>query len=93
MQQFYSGHISGAQRLSMGNVLICEGVPGRLFEVTRGGQVAWEWITPFLTGGPDGSLRTWIYRAYRYELSHPAFANKNLDPEAYRQVNASLGLV
>ena len=91
-QQFYSGHISGVQRLSMGNVLICEGTSGRLFEVTRKGEVAWEWITPFVSGKDDGSRSTWIYRAYRYRLEHPAVADQDLDPDAYRQLNAAYGL-
>jgi hypothetical protein len=91
-QQFYSGHISGAQRLKLGNVLICEGTSGRLFEVTRKGEVVWEWITPFVEGSPDGKLTTWIYRAYRYGLDHPAVAGRDLDPNHYKQLNGSLGL-
>ncbi len=34
-----------------------------------------------------------IYRAYRYGLSHPAIADRNLTPDAYKQLNASLGLL
>jgi hypothetical protein len=91
-QQFFSGHISSAQRLAMGNVLICEGTSGRLFEVTRSGEIVWEWITPFVYGQPDGSLLTWIYRAYRYDVDHPAFAGRDLDPARYRALNTTLGL-
>jgi outer membrane protein assembly factor BamB len=92
-QQFFSGHISNAQRLEMGNVFICEGTSGRLFEVTRNNEVVWEWITPFVHGSDDGRLSISIYRAYRYGLNHPAIANHDLDPDAYRQLNASLGLM
>ena len=91
-QQFYSGHISGAQRLRLGNVLICEGTSGRLFEVTREGEIAWEWITPFVNGTPDGKLFTWIYRAYRYELDHPAVANRTFSPQTYSAFNEMHGL-
>ena len=52
--QFFSGHISGASRLPTGNVLVCEGTSGRLFEVTRGGQVVWEWINPFVNNNSRG---------------------------------------
>ena len=90
-QQFYSGHISGAQRLDRGNVLICEGTAGRLFEVTRKGEVIWEWITPFMNGNPKGDLITWIYRAYRYSLDHPAVANWDLDPDAYKSLKQRPG--
>jgi len=92
-QQFFSGHISSAQRLEMGNVLICEGTSGRLFEVTRNNEVVWEWISPFVHGSDDGALSVSIYRAYRYGLSHPAIADRNLTPDAYQQLNASLGLL
>ena len=92
-QQFFSGHISNAQRLKMGNVFICEGTSGRLFEVTRTNEVVWEWISPFVDGSDDGDLSISIYRAYRYGLNHPAIANRNLSPDAYKQLNASLGLI
>ena len=92
-EQFFSGHLSSAQRLDLGNVLICEGTPGRLFEVTRKGEVVWEWITPIVTGSPDGRIRTWIYRAFRYSVSHPAFADREMNPERYRQMNVAYGLL
>jgi hypothetical protein len=43
---FYSGLLSGAQRLPNGNTLICSGVPGAIFEVTAEGEVVWEYTTP-----------------------------------------------
>jgi hypothetical protein len=64
-----------------------------LFEVTRNNEVVWEWISPFVDGSDDGSLSISIYRAYRYGLDHPAFANRTLTPDAYQQLNASLGLM
>lgn len=91
--QFFSGHISNAQRLEMGNVFICEGTSGRLFEVTRNNEVVWEWISPFVNGSDDGGLNVSIYRAYRYGLNHPAVVDQDMDPNAYKQLNASLGLI
>ena len=44
---FYSAFISGAQRLENGNTLICSGAPGRIFEVTRDGEVVWDYRNPF----------------------------------------------
>lgn len=40
---FYASHISGAQRLTNGNTLICDGPNGRLFEVSDAGQIVWEY--------------------------------------------------
>ena len=92
-EQFYSGHISSAQRLAQGNVLICEGTPGRLFEVTRQGEIVWEWLNPFVGGNEQGRLFQWIYRANRYPLDHPAFAHKTLNPANYHHINSAYNLL
>ncbi len=49
---FFSHYISGSQRQPNGNTLICEGANGRIFEVTAGGEIVWEYVNPFpnLTG-------------------------------------------
>ncbi|MEW6744897.1 MAG: aryl-sulfate sulfotransferase [Planctomycetota bacterium] len=44
---FFSGFISGAQRLPNGNTLICSGEQGRLFEVKPDGAIVWEYVIPF----------------------------------------------
>jgi hypothetical protein len=63
---FFSPYESGAQRLPNGNTLICEGAFGRLFEVTREGEVVWEYINPYF--GDAGLLgeNNWVFRAFRY---------------------------
>jgi len=51
--------------------LICEGQWGRIFEVTPGGEIVWELVSPFM--GPDGNgdLSNEIFRAYRYAQTSP----------------------
>jgi hypothetical protein len=44
---FFSHYISGAQRQSNGDTLICEGSNGRIFEVTPAGEIVWEYVNPF----------------------------------------------
>ena len=44
---FYSYHISSAERQPNGNTVICEGAPGRIFEVTPDQNIVWEYINPF----------------------------------------------
>jgi hypothetical protein len=39
---FYSSFISSARRLPNGNTLIDEGMNGRIFQITRQGQIVWE---------------------------------------------------
>jgi len=40
---FYASHLSGAQRLSSGNTLICNGETGKIFEVTPEGATVWQY--------------------------------------------------
>ena len=58
---FFASHYSSAQRLQNGNTLICEGNPGRAFEVTPDGEVVWEFVNEFDAGWFGSSM----YRAYR----------------------------
>jgi hypothetical protein len=65
--EFFSPYISGAQRLANGNTLICEGCHGRLFEVTREGEVVWEYVSPHFAQEPGApGLNNWVFRAFRY---------------------------
>jgi hypothetical protein len=73
-KKFYSSVTSGAQRLMNGNTLICEGDTGRVFEVTRKGEVVWEyfpewWDTVTPAGDAAGTFMglatAGLYRAYR----------------------------
>jgi hypothetical protein len=46
---FYSGHISGCQRLPNGNTFVTSGTQGHLFEVTYDGEVVWDYVVPAST--------------------------------------------
>jgi hypothetical protein len=74
---FFSPYISGAQRLANGNTLICEGVHGRIFEVTRAGETVWEYVSPhfFVEAGRPG-LNNWVFRAFRYTPEEIAAARR-----------------
>jgi len=71
---FHSPHISGCQRLASGNTLICEGLWGRIFEVTPLGDVVWEYISPYFVqstrNAPDRNSNS-VFRAYRYASDGP----------------------
>ncbi len=59
---FFATNISGAQRLPNGNTMVTEGPDGRLFEVTRDGDIVWEYIFPEFTGARRSNS---VYRGYR----------------------------
>ncbi|MBR5319567.1 MAG: aryl-sulfate sulfotransferase [Peptococcaceae bacterium] len=64
----YSPLISGAQRLPNGNTFITIGMDGRMIEVTRMGELVWEYISPYFFRSMP-SLNE-VYRAYRYPYAY-----------------------
>lgn len=73
---FFSPNISGAQRLANGGTLICEGLMGRIFEVTREGEIVWEYLSPFFSPYEgDGSANN-LFRAYRYGADSPEIGGR-----------------
>jgi hypothetical protein len=90
-EQFFSGHISGAERQPNGNVLVCEGASGRIFEISRRGETVWEWTSPFVVN-TAGRMRAWVFRAHRYAPDHAALRNRALDPAEFAAFNRLYGL-
>jgi hypothetical protein len=70
---FYSSVMSGCQRLPNGNTLIAEADVGRIFEVTKCGEVVWEYLLGWANpqkppaGAPIFAAlgQSACYRAYR----------------------------
>jgi Arylsulfotransferase (ASST) len=63
---FFSSFVSSARRLPNGNTLIDEGMDGRLFQITPGGDIVWEYVNPYpgrstVDGKPF--LNSLVYRA------------------------------
>jgi hypothetical protein len=53
---FYSSGLSNAQRLPNGNTFVCEGIRGRLFEVTAEGLPVWEYVNRLSEAAPDTGM-------------------------------------
>ncbi len=87
---FFSGYISGAQRLPNGNTLICDGAHGTFFEVTSEGEVVWKYVNPVTREGPlaqgdpipttQKGTSNQVFRAYRYGSDYAGLADKDLTP-------------
>jgi hypothetical protein len=88
---FFSAYISGAQPLSNGNTLICEGDNGRFFEVDGKGNVVWEYVNPIGTityvqgANPNGTNN--VFRCSQYPVSYPAFKGRVMTPGAPLELN------
>ena len=79
---FFSAFISGAQRLPNGNTLVCEGMTGRVFEITYEGEMVWEYVNPFFGYDERFGHANRLFRAYRYGPDFPGFKGKDLTTEA-----------
>ncbi len=79
---FYSSMFSSCQRLSNGNTLVCEGMTGRIFEITMYQALVWEYVNAF--PGPSnpkspGESRSYpVYGAYRYGHDYPGLSGIEL---------------
>lgn len=64
---FRSTHISAARRLPNGNTFIDEGQSGRLFQVTKDGDIVWEYVNPYPKVGKNTltGRSTVNYQLYR----------------------------
>ena len=98
---FYSFHISSAERQANGNTLVCEGAFGRIFEVSKSGDVVWEYINQFYA--PDartGNLTNMSFRAHKYSPDFKGIRDRDLNPDKYKNINrlnknrqANLGII
>jgi len=78
---FYSQYMGGANIQPNGNVIICEAMTGRFFEVDPTGNIVWHYQNPdkntiYNQGVSPNSA--WSYRAEKYQESHPAFVGKDM---------------
>lgn len=85
---FFSSFISGAHRMNDGNTFVNEGARGRYFEVTKEGQIVWEYLNPYRgdvrkpNGDPNPPMpMTYFgFRSTFIPADHPAFENRKLEP-------------
>jgi hypothetical protein len=72
---FYSSMYSNCQRLPNGNTLVCEGMTGRIFEITTRQTLVWEYVNAFPgpehPGSPGESRSYPVYGAFRYGHDYP----------------------
>ncbi|MBU0674257.1 MAG: aryl-sulfate sulfotransferase [Proteobacteria bacterium] len=76
-EEFFSRNISGVQRLTNGNTLICEGITGWIFELNSLEEVVWKYVNPVTANGilgatesipmtPGGSQQNQVFKVRRY---------------------------
>jgi len=98
--EFFSEFMGGNERLPNGNTIICESNRGRIFEVTREGEIVWEYLNPFLFVGtymqaefvPGSPHLSQSFRAHRYDPSYPGLEGKDLNPDNWPWENLLYGV-
>ncbi|MGB3608289.1 aryl-sulfate sulfotransferase [Psychroserpens sp.] len=94
---FYSAIVSSAQRLPNGNILICEGADGEIFEIDSNDNIVWEYINPVnningeisTQGGPRPNVNI-LFRALKYAPDFPAFTGRDLTPGPPIELNPNI---
>lgn len=94
---FFSNIVSSAQRLPNGNILVCAGRDGEVFEIDAFENIVWEYINPInnLNGtvasqgdpAPSGNI---LFRAIKYAPEFSAFDGRDLTPSAPLELNPDL---
>lgn len=81
---YYAPFISGSQQLPNGNVLICNGPAGILFEVTPAGETVWKYANPVNDSGiiTQGLIpsNTYTFRCTYYPFDYSGFDGHTLTP-------------
>ncbi|WP_432671532.1 aryl-sulfate sulfotransferase [Flavobacterium sp. SM2513] len=96
---FYSHILSGAERLPNGNILICEGIKGKIFEIDNQENVVWEYINPvhnatgvIATQGGNPPAANTLFRATKYSPDYAAFTGKDLTPGIPIELNSEINV-
>lgn len=96
---FNSHILSGADRLPNGNIFICEGTKGKLFEIDSEENIVWEYINPVhnVTGaiasqGGNPPVVRQLFRGLKYGVDYPAFEGKDLTPGDPIELNSELNV-
>ena len=94
---FYSAILSGAQQLPNGNVLICQGKQGNIFEIDSNNNIVWQYINPIKGDGTihtqhvvADNLDNQIFRALKYPKDYSAFNGRTLTPGNPIEINPDL---
>ncbi|WP_432695005.1 arylsulfotransferase family protein [Marinobacterium sp. YM272] len=77
---FYSHVMSGANELPSGNLLVIQSAAGRVFEITRAGEVVWDYVNPVFEGYFPTAKRpvNCVFRAFRYQADSPELEGRVL---------------
>lgn len=83
---FFSTYMGGAQLLPNGNILVCEAMEGKFFEIDSLKNIVWDYVNPVIGGVPvaQGSSIPYpynsVYRCTFYPFTYPGFSGQSVPP-------------
>ncbi|MCA0154018.1 aryl-sulfate sulfotransferase [Winogradskyella vincentii] len=92
----FSVIVSNAQQLPNGNILVCEGNQGYVFELDSNNNKVWEYINPVsngtgaITEQGEEAAGNLTFRAVKYNPDYPAFIGRDLTPGLPIEINPDL---
>lgn len=95
---FYSPILSSAQVLPNGNILICSGNRGIIFEINQNEEIVWKYVLPVNNetgdiaeqGQTTQGFLNQTFRAFKYAPDYPAFTGRDLTPSNPIELNPNL---
>lgn len=75
-EPLYSGRSGRVQVLPNGNTLVVESEGGRALEITRDGEIVWEFRSPYRVSGREDIVAS-LYSLERVDLSQTSWLNSN----------------
>jgi hypothetical protein len=90
-ESFYSANISGCRPMNNGGFFITSGFDGKIFEVTKTGEIVWQYINPdagsVIIKQGDVPNGVQVFRAERYPANFSGFKGKTLFPGAEIEID------
>ncbi|MCU7834693.1 MAG: aryl-sulfate sulfotransferase [gamma proteobacterium symbiont of Taylorina sp.] len=71
-EKFFANHISGTQRLSNGNTIVCNGVDAVIIELDNSGNKTREYTSIYTKTTPRGEIKE-IFRAEKYATAYTPY--------------------
>ncbi len=87
---FFSQRLSSTIPQPNGNILICEGSNGRIFEINDMDEIVWQYQNPVNNSGPEtqGTVsNNGVFKAERIPADHPGLAFLDLTPKGEIEIN------
>ena len=96
IEKTFSTAASNIQLQANGNYMMCAGRQGRIFEVTNGGELVWEYLVPMRNGFPieQGAVislsENFTFSGRKYSPDFDGFVGKDLSTKGFIELEPNV---